>query len=191
MNKHAQCAFTLIELLVVLALLAVLLMLSAPSFMEFQRSSQLSSHTNTLVAALHSAKNEAIKHNSPSYLQPTDGSNWANGWMVFVDSDFDETYSANTDTKIMQIEALPNSLALSGGGNAAGATPYVSFDGSGYPRSKGGGLGNLTMALKLKGFSGDKEIQNTRYIILTNTGRVRSCRPTSASDKNCNSKSTQ
>jgi type IV fimbrial biogenesis protein FimT len=191
MSKHNQRAFTLIELLVVLALLAVLLMLAAPSFRDLQRSSQLSSHTNTLVAALHSAKNEAIKHNSPSYLQPTDGSNWAKGWIVFVDSDFDESYSVNTDTKIMEGEALPNSLALSGTGTAAGGTPYVSFDGSGYPRNKSSGPGNLTMTLKFNGLSGTEDIQNTRNIILAITGRVRSCRPASASDDNCKSSSTE
>lgn len=187
MKKQYQRAFTLIELLTVLALLSVLLMLAAPSFRDFYRSSQLSSQTNTLIAALHAAKNEAIKHNSYAYLVPSDGQSWDNGWMVFVDSDFDQDYTAGTDTKIMESEALPSSLTLSGNGTAAGGTPYVGFDGSGFPRD----FGNLTLTLKLKNLSGSEEIQNTRYIKLAVTGQIRSCKPASASDSNCNATSSQ
>lgn len=182
-----QYAFTLIELLVVLAVLSVLLMLGAPSFKDFQISSKLSSQTNSLVAALHATKNEAIKRNTPSYLVPQDGSNWNNGWLAFVDNDFDGEFSENSDLLILENEFPSDTLKISASGTAAGNSPYISFDGSGYPRSKSSAPGNLTLNISLLTSDSSEVIKHTRRIKLAVTGRIRSCKPASASDAQCSS----
>ena len=184
MKKHLQRAFTLIELVVVMALVAVMAMLAAPGFRDFFNSSRLSSQTNALVAALYAAKNEAIKHNANTYLVPADGAAWSSGWMVFVDSDFSQSFNAG-DVKVLEGEALPDNLTLSGTGTSNLAPPYVSFNGSGYPRKKDSTPENLTMSVKLNGLTGAAQLRGTRHIKLAITGRIRTCQPVSSSDNNC------
>lgn len=191
MTQRKQNAFTLIELLVVLALLSSLLLLAAPSFRDFYRSAQLSSQTNTFIAALHAAKNEAIKYDSYSYLVPRDGTNWSSGWSVFVDSNFDQIFTKGVDIQVLDEEGLAETLAIAGTGTAAETPAYISFNGSGYPRSKTNAPAGSTITLSVKGFSGDEAVKNTRYIVLALTGRIRSCKPSSANDTNCKSSSTE
>lgn len=187
MKKHAQRAFTLVEVMVVLALLALLMTFAVPGFRDFLRTSQLSSQTNTVIAALYAAKNEAIKHNSNSYFVPVDGADWASGWMVFVDNDFNQTYDLATDTLIMQGEPLPDIVRLEGSGTMDEDEPYISFNGSGYPRTKTGASGNASLSLQLKGVSGAELVRNSRFIVLAVTGRIRSCKPQSSTDASCKS----
>lgn len=189
-NQHTR-AFTLIELLVVLAIASILITLAAPSFRDFYRSSQLSSQVNTLIAALHTAKNEAIKNNLYSYLVPNDGSSWESGWTIFVDTDFDQDFTDGTDIKVMQSDGLPASISIEATGSAGSASPYVSFDGSGYPRENNNSPESLTFTLKIKGLSDADALQNTRHVIMAMTGRIRSCKPASLNDDSCKSTSTE
>ena len=48
--------FTLIELMVTIALAAVLMTIAAPSFVQYQRNSELTSLTNSLLAAINAAE---------------------------------------------------------------------------------------------------------------------------------------
>lgn len=189
-NQHTR-AFTLIELLVVLAIASILITLAAPSFRDFYRSSQLSSQVNTLIAALHTAKNEAIKNNLYSYLVPNDGSSWESGWTIFVDTDFDQDFTDGTDIKVMQSDGLPASISIEATGSAGSASPYVSFDGSGYPRENNNSPERLSFTLKIKGLSDADALQNTRHVIMEMTGHIHSCKPASLNDDSCKSTSTE
>lgn len=180
-----QRALTLIELLVTLAIMAILATLAAPGFQDFQRSNLLASHTNMLVAALQTAKNEAIKRNEPTYLVPL-GSGWGSGWRVYVDTDFDGAYTAGTDLSIIEQAALPTQLTLS----KTGSDNFVSFNGSGFPQ-KSSPL-NTTFTFQHEGFASgsDAAARNARRIMVAKTGRIRSCKPASASDSQCLSNSS-
>lgn len=61
MKKHL--GFTLIELLVTLAVAAILLGLAVPAFTNYLAAWRLTSQSNELVTALHTARGEAIKRN--------------------------------------------------------------------------------------------------------------------------------
>lgn len=169
-----QRAFTLIEMLVTLAVMAILAMLAAPGFQDFQRSNLLSSHTNTLVAALQTAKNEAIKRNEPTYMTPL-SSGWSSGWRVYVDTDFDGSYAEGTDVIIIEQAALPNQLILTN----TGSSSFITFNGSGFPKEP------TTLNLQLSGYTGQEAVKNTRRVKIAKTGRIRSCKPTSAEDSLC------
>lgn len=186
MKKNNFYGFTLIELLIVLSLLSVLLVLAAPSFKDFQRSSQITSTTNTLVAALYTARNEAIKNNSHSYLVPMNGSKWESGWQIFIDKNFDQTNN-NGDLTILESDALPEFIKIKATGSANESPPYVRFDGSGYPQSKNGAPASFTISIEPDGSS---SVTDTRNIKVAKTGRIRSCRPKSTNDNDCKSTST-
>ena len=109
MSKHlcarpwrANAGFTLIELMVTLAIASVLMMVAAPSFVGFQRNSEMTSVTNSLLAATSAARAEAMKTGMNALVVANgDGSSWSAGWTVFVDRDRDNAYSATADTTVM------------------------------------------------------------------------------------------
>ena len=180
---HSFRGFTLIELMVTIAVAAVLMAWAAPNFVEFRRNSALTSTTNTLTAALNSARSEAMKHSAFAMVVPQDNANWATGWRVFVDKNLNQTFDAGTDQLVLEQTALPDFLLISGNGTAAGGSPYVLYNGSGYSRTKNGAFGALTFTIERNDVTGDRRTQQTRRLIVSRTGRVRSCRP--ASDTTC------
>jgi type IV fimbrial biogenesis protein FimT len=92
--KRAQSGFSLIELMTALTVLAVLFAMSVPSFRDFTRSNRVTAAHNDLVTAFTLARSEALKRSTPvSVCASSNGTscvsttttNWAVGWMVFVD----------------------------------------------------------------------------------------------------------
>jgi len=92
---------TLTELLIVIAIVAVLVGLAVPNLREFFVANRLDSASNEILAALSTARSEAIRRGIAVTLCRTDASNangcstdgsrnWSNGWTVCVD-DVDNT----------------------------------------------------------------------------------------------------
>jgi prepilin-type N-terminal cleavage/methylation domain-containing protein len=110
-----QNGVTLIELLIAIVVLTVILALGVPSFMEFIKNNRLTTQANNLVVATQLARNEAIKRGTGTAIcaanADLDGcstaTNWATGWIVFIDRDQDAdlsevevcTTAAEFDTK--------------------------------------------------------------------------------------------
>lgn len=166
--------FTLIELLVVLILLGVMLTLAAPSFMTFQRNAELTSASNSFVAALSAARAEAMKRQLRTFVVPLSGTNWASGWRVFVDADSNVvsgSISAGTgDTIVSEQGALPVSVGVTASSFPVdGTTAYVMFNGS-------GSMTNIDRTFA------DRSIELTngtesRRVIANPAGRLRVCKP--------------
>lgn len=92
----AKNGFTLIELLVTMAVLAIVLAVAVPNFMGLIQRNRLTTETNNLISSLAMARSEAIKRGrvisvcktaNPDAASPTcaAGTNWQNGWIVFID----------------------------------------------------------------------------------------------------------
>lgn len=176
-NKIRSYGFTLIELMVTITVAAILMTFAVPSFVEFQRNSELTSVTNTLTASLNAARSEAMKHGTNAMVVPTDSSAWRNGWRVFVDKNLNQEFDAGVDALVLEQPGVANFLEISGNGSSAESSPYVLYNGSGYSRVKNGGFGALTFTIKRNDVPSVRTVEQTRRLIVSRTGRVRSCRP--------------
>ena len=82
-GRIKYCGFTLIELMVTLVVAAILAAIVAPSFKTLIQSTHLSTNANSIVAALSTARSEAIKQAMPVMIKTADGTNnWSGGWQV-------------------------------------------------------------------------------------------------------------
>ncbi len=178
--------FTLIELMITLVIAAVLLMVAVPSFVRYQKNAQLTSAANTLLAATNAARGEAMKRGMSAMVVPTNnGSDWTTGWVVFVDKNNSRTYTDTVDNTVLTQAAVPTGISITGNNTAAGSTPYIMFDASGYSKSKTGGFGALSISFARTDVATADQYSQTRRIIIASTGRVRMCTPVSATDTNC------
>lgn len=180
----SECGFTAIELIVTIAIAAVLMAVAAPSFIGFQRNSELTSLTNKLLGSINTARGEAMKAGRNAFVIPVNTTSWASGWNVFVDMNGDNAYTEGTDILVQSNEAPPSFFEISGTNNAAASSPYISFDSSGYARTIGGsGLTNLTLSIKRTDVPSASANEETRRIIVARTGKTRSCKP--SGDSSC------
>ena len=87
--RHA--GFTLVEMLITLLILAILVGVGVPTFLDATLGSRLGSAANNLVVSLYLARSEAIKRNTTvKVCASTDGatcatsSSWQGGWIVIA-----------------------------------------------------------------------------------------------------------
>jgi type IV fimbrial biogenesis protein FimT len=179
MQRDRQRGFTLIELIITFALVAVMLVLAAPSFIRFQRNSELTSTANDFVAAVSAARSEAMKSQRRTIMKPLASEDWSTGWIVFVDVDNDGTQSSG-DILVTRHEAMASTVTVTVTTNAPafadGSTKYISFNGSGFLRLNNGSFPSAS-ALDIG------NTNETRRVIVSPAGRLRVCKPT---DDGCN-----
>lgn len=181
----APRGLTLIELMVTLAVVVVLLRVGIPGFVSIQRNSELTSAANGLLASINAARTEAMKRNLRAAVVPADGSSWAGGWIVYVDVDGSDGFSAAKDLVVSTQPALASYFSMSGNSTASGRSPYISFNGSGYPVTNDSAPTSLSVAITRNDLDGDASREQTRRVIVSKTGRVRVCKPASSSGGSC------
>ncbi len=71
--------FSFIQLMTVLAILSILTLASAPSFIELYQQYHLVTTTQNLYYVMQYAKSEAIKNNNTVYVEFQTGDNWCYG----------------------------------------------------------------------------------------------------------------
>lgn len=118
MKKSA--GFTLIEILVAVAVLAVLLGLAAPSFVDMVHRNRAATSANDVMAALQIARSEAVRQRRPMVLcrRGTEavcdhGSDWSVGWVVGPEDPANPREIA-ADTEIRMWERTRGGLSLVG-----------------------------------------------------------------------------
>ena len=153
-----QRGFTLIELMVTLAIGSILMLVAVPSLTTYRRNAELTSATNTLLAAINAARSEAMKRGTSAMVVPTNnGTDWNTGWVVFSLGATNTTraYNPATDKTVHVQSALPTFINVVGNGSAAESPPYMMFDASGYSKTKAGGFGALALTLTRTDVDGD------------------------------------
>ena len=95
MNGKQQ-GLTLVELMITLAVAIALMSVGIPLFQSLTANNRAVTQTNAMVTALNLARSEAIKRATTVTVCPVSdatsatpqcigSTNWANGWLVFVD----------------------------------------------------------------------------------------------------------
>lgn len=206
--RPASRGFTLIELIVVMAIIVVLTVVAVPSFVTFQRNSQLTSAANSLLASINTARGEAMKRNQTAFVVPNTGTDWTTGWKVFVSrpgynatsgvynststATTSSTYNADQDLLVHSVPAQPSYLSITSSNGSGTAVGLIRFDGSGYSKnSDNSGFQAMTLRLLRNDMSTGQQPSETRIMVLARTGRARVCKPTSSTDTNCSTTSTQ
>lgn len=132
---------TLIELLVTLAVAVILMTIAVPSFQDAIVRNRLTTSTNDFVGTINYARAEAIKRgqsvtickSSTGSACTTTGSQWENGWIVFVDADADGSLDSG-ETIIRTWPALPSLYTLRPNNNF---TNFLRYDGRGAANNIG------------------------------------------------------
>lgn len=186
--KNRNAGFTLIELIVTIAIAAVLAALAVPSFVQYQRNSELTSLTNSLLAAVNAAKGEAMKTGRNAFVVPK-GTGWNSGWIVYVDTNRDNAYTEGTDIAVQTQDALKSYFSITGNNIAAGSTPYIKFDNSGYSVDNSAAPAALSLTIARTDAPSTSALEETRRVVVARTGRVRACKP--SADTSCTSSATQ
>lgn len=189
-NRHR--GFSLIELMVAVALVAIIMSLAAPSFVTFQRSAELTSRMNGLLAVINAARDQAKNQGSDAVILPKNG-DWAQGMTVFV-----KRYSTtNTDSRtyVPQVDllvydsadTLPSYLTYAHSTNSPtlAVPPYIRFGSLGYPKPIGTDSPYFAISLARNDVSGSELYNQTRRLIMNAAGRARVCKPTSGTDLTC------
>jgi type IV fimbrial biogenesis protein FimT len=157
--------YSLVELLVVLSIIAIGITLSAPDLEEFFTRNRVSSQLNQLVRAIHMARQTAIFLNQVVTLCPSaDGNScsrdWAEGMLLFVDSNNDRNYSQH-EALIHRFDALTDGDKLFW--RAFRARPFLLMRPKGFTAYQNG---TFT-------YCPHEGLQYARGIVLNSAGRIR------------------
>lgn len=157
--------FTLIELMVTVAIAAIIVGMGVPAMSSFLDTNRRAAAVNSFVTDVQRARSTAASRDSTVVMcTAVDGTgctgvtNWEAGWMLFIDSNGNDTFDAATDTSLSFHEP-------------AGGVTMPGNGGTGLLRFSPGFLsmtGNLSVAVCV-----DNVNENGRRVIVSNTGRPR------------------
>ncbi|GIU09882.1 type IV pilus biogenesis protein FimU [Shewanella sp. c952] len=111
MNKrYYDKAFTLVELMVTLAIATILLAIAVPSFTDFYENSRSEAASSNIQQSLFMARSHAISYGATVTVCPRSGSkcgtDWINGFDVFIDVEGTGSYDSTKDQVIRTIDAF-------------------------------------------------------------------------------------
>lgn len=168
-----QSGFTVIELMVTLAVAAILLTVAVPSFEAVINSNRLSAASNELMAALQTARMEAIRSNHRTILclsaapdnaaSPSCSSGSATGWIVFRDDNSNGSPSA---AELIRATTTPQRVQML---SSSAFGSKVTFRADGMARDASGNLLKGTMQFCMPT---GRPAQNLRLVHVASGSRV-------------------
>lgn len=119
-SRASTGGFTLVELMITLVLVAILLGIGVPSFVNLVRSNEMINQANSVLGGIQYARGEAAQLGlGVSICGSSDGATcddqWGKGWLVFKDPNGDAGGTISS-TNILRIGQGSASLDASSGG---------------------------------------------------------------------------
>ena len=149
-----QRGLTLLELLVTLAVVAIVISIGAPSLSGGLNDSRLRTSANSLQSSLSAARSTAVaKGVVVTVCKSTTGqtcatdSDWAEGWMVFIDkgtigtvdaADTDLSTASASDQRVLVQQSVGESVTVVAKSSTGGALNYISFQPTGFTKNADG-----------------------------------------------------
>lgn len=172
-----RSGFSMVELMVGLAICAILLSIGVPSCYQLIQHIRLTTTVNAFFGAIHLTRSEAIRRSARVDLVPINGTDWAQGWIVFIDDD--DNQIADPGERIVATHGPVSGKMVIRSVLTDSSKPYLAYNGAGRTRINASNqvpqFGTVSFIL------GEK----ARYIKLNFSGRPRTCDP--ESDKTCSS----
>jgi type IV fimbrial biogenesis protein FimT len=162
--------FSMTELMVALSIAIILFMMAVPSYGSMTQKQRINSTVNDFFAAINLTRSEAIQRGARVDLVPAgDGTDWANGWLVFIDENNDQRLQEG-EKVIFTHGPAPDGMIIKSVFTDAQAQ-YLAYNGTGHTRtntsSQSPQFGTLSFTL-------NKQI---RRIKINFAGRPRVCNP--------------
>jgi prepilin-type N-terminal cleavage/methylation domain-containing protein len=115
-RRHSNSGFTLIELMSVVVIVAVLLVLVAPAFINVIRENQIRTQASRIVSSLNLARSTSAKENVAAMVCASadaatcsaDENDFRKGWLVYVDRDSNGVLTVGGDELIRVYSGLPS-----------------------------------------------------------------------------------
>lgn len=158
MARHRRSSgFTLIELLVVITIVGIVLAMAVPAMDNFVRNNRAEVQLSSFTTSLSYARAEAIIRRTEVVVSPVaGGTSWEGGWLIWVDSDADNTPDAGE--VLQSVEAWVAGATLTSGEDQVN----VRFD------SRGGAAETVDLAYRM----GDDHCRLERNVSVSRMGRV-------------------
>ena len=159
--------FTLTELLVTVAVVAILVTVGIPTFIDLVKNNRISNQASEFITSLMLARSEAVRRGSIVCVKRkgTTAGNWSAGWDVFPEAS-GETNCATIASTIQTYDPLPGDQTLTVGNPFQTYMRYnglgVAVDASGVPVS--------SADFKLCRGTTANDIANSRLITISATG---------------------
>jgi len=119
-EKHkSQSGFSLVELMIVVMIASVIATIGVPAMTETVKNNRVRAQADRILATLNLTRSEAVKRNLPvSICRSSNGTsctgNWVDGWIVFTNTDGDNTVDVGVDEVIRVFEGLNVGYTLGG-----------------------------------------------------------------------------
>ena len=108
---NASAGFTMTELVMVMSIVAILAAIGIPSFKYVTASNRIASEINGLLGDMQFARSQAVKEGqsvtvcvSSNGTSCTGGKAWQNGWIVFLDANFNQQVDVAAGEKVIRIQ---------------------------------------------------------------------------------------
>ena len=162
-------AYSLVEFMTVITIVSILLMLAVPGFRAADQHQRLTAAANDFFADIHLTRSEALHRGTRVDMVPADGTDWARGWVVFVDGNGNQVPDAG-ETLIYMRGPVAEGISIKAVFTDS-SRQYLAYNGTGRTRTNANSqtpqLGTISFFLESK----------IRRIKVNFLGRPRACNP--------------
>jgi type IV fimbrial biogenesis protein FimT len=157
-TRFATAGFTLVELMITIVVMAIVLGLGVPSFMDTVRNNRIASASNEFVTSLTMARSEALKRGINVSVCVRDGdicsttsTDWSAGWIVFTDDLAPSgQIDAPTDAVLMFSATSEANVEMPAGASSITFTPHGALSAESITVTKTGCKGKNKRVLSIQ-----------------------------------------